>query len=417
MIKSKIVVLFFLTLKSSLIFSQDLDFRLSQIVDVYKLLPLACEDTQAFDDKLAGAGKQLFESVSLSGGQDTGCSKCHLDDKFLTDGLPISVGVGGRGEGISRMLSGEGVLVPRNSFSLFGRGLSDYRAYFWDGKILIDDKIQKLISPFGESISTRFHSPLSVAAIMPLLARDEFLGELSVLNQPESLSINEFYYQDRYVAASNYYRNLIFNSNVVDLKQISELFRTAGVNEDSFELADLGNAIAAFLIKDFSCFHTPWNDYLKGNIDSLSDSQKAGAIVFFGKGRCAACHEGRLFSDFKYHSIGVPQGGFGVSAMGQDFGRSEITLNVNDRFKFRTPPLLYVSKTPPYGHNGIFSNLESVVLHHVNPIIFYKDYEWPNEFEYLNSGKVLSSRDEILSYIDILNRQEIEVLLQFLEAL
>jgi hypothetical protein len=47
----------------------------------------------------------------------------------------------------------------------------------------------------------------------------------------------------------------------------------------------------------------------------------------------------------------------------------------------------------------------------------FKDYEWSDDFEYLNYGKVLSSRDDLLSYIDILNTDEIKDVVEFLRAL
>ena len=407
--------LLFLLFSTSLV-GQDLDIRLAQIIDIYQLEALNCSAHQNNSELLADAGKLIFETTALSGGNDSGCSTCHLDTKNLTDGLPISVGVGGVGEGLDRMQSGVGVLVPRNSFSLFGRGHQLYSSYFWDGKVeLQDDGI--LISPFGEEVSQSFDSLLSVAAILPLLARDEFLGVMGGSNQPHNLDINEYHYQERYEAASELYRQLIFEGVSPELSRIKDGLVTAGISKSDFELADLGNAIAAFVIRDFSCPESAWNDYLIGDRSSLSAEQKSGAVVFFGKGRCAACHQGPLFSDFDFHSIGIPQGGFGMGTLGQDLGRSEVSLRAEDRYKFKTPPLLLVSKTAPYGHNGMFSDLEDVVIHHTNPVAMFKNYTWSDDFEYLNYGKILSSRDELLSYIDILNTDEINDLVEFLRAL
>ena len=106
-----------------------------------------------------------------------------------------------------------------------------------------------------------------------------------------------------------------------------------------------------------------------------------------------------------------------MGPLGQDLGRSEVSLRAEDRYKFKTPPLLLVSKTRPYGHNGMFPDLEDVVIHHINPVAMFKNYTWSDDFEYLNYGKILSSRDEVLSYIDILNTDEISDLVEFLRAL
>ncbi len=44
---------------------------------------------------LADVGKVVFERPVLSGDKDTACANCHLDNKALTDGLPLAIGVGG----------------------------------------------------------------------------------------------------------------------------------------------------------------------------------------------------------------------------------------------------------------------------------------------------------------------------------
>ncbi|OXE29718.1 methylamine utilization protein MauG, partial [Vibrio parahaemolyticus] len=106
---------------------------------------------------------------------------------------------------------------------------------------------------------------------------------------------------------------------------------------------------------------------------ALSEVQKRGAILFYGKARCASCHSGDLMSDMSFHSIGVPQGNQGPHMFGQDFGRALVTLDNSDRYAFRTPSLVAVSKTAPYGHNGIFPTLKGVVKHHISPIFYYRD--------------------------------------------
>jgi cytochrome c peroxidase len=44
-----------------------------------------------------------------------------------------------------------------------------------------------------------------------------------------------------------------------------------------------------------------------------------------------------------------------------DLGRYEVTLNPNDRWKFRTPILRNVALTAPYMHNGELLSLEDVI--------------------------------------------------------
>ena len=86
----------------------------------------------------------------------------------------------------------------------------------------------------------------------------------------------------------------------------------------------------------------------------ISDRAKSGAILFFGKAKCAVCHSGPLFSDFEFHALAVKQTGPGVDLTGEDLGRYHATNDTKDRFKFRTPPLRNVTLTAPYFHDGIW---------------------------------------------------------------
>lgn len=85
--------------------------------------------------------KLFFKRPVLSGDKDTACTNCHLDNKVLTDGLPLAIGAGGIGEGEERLASG-GAVVPRNAFTLFARGDSRFKTFFWDCKVqAIDGQI------------------------------------------------------------------------------------------------------------------------------------------------------------------------------------------------------------------------------------------------------------------------------------
>ena len=67
--------------------------------------------------------------------------------------------------------------------------------------------------------------------------------------------------------------------------------------------------------------------------------QKSGAIIFYGKGRCAACHSGPLFSDFQYHGVGVFSKIYVDGKYVNDLGRGGVTGNPTENYHFRTPPL------------------------------------------------------------------------------
>ena len=57
-----------------------------------------------------------------------------------------------------------------------------------------------------------------------------------------------------------------------------------------------------------------------------------------------------------------------------DFGRENVTALVQDRYKFRTPSLLNVALTAPYGHAGQYSTLSSIVGHYRDVETALNDY-------------------------------------------
>ena len=399
-----------LTFQPTLALNNDRILKL--VVDTYGFEYAGCMvDPALIDQSLMGIGDIVFNTNVLSGDADTSCSTCHLDDKHLTDGLPISVGVGGVGEGHDRMLS-NGVLVPRNAFTLFGRASRDFNTFFWDGKVEAAEG--RIFSPIGNGFEKGFKSPLSVAAVLPILARDEFLGRQSFFSSSEHLvAVDSAYFESKLDAMNTILTTIVNSDKGTELRAA-----LAAAEVENITLDVVGNALASFIAKKNSeCQESSWQQYLAGNPTALSDEQKNGAVLFFGKGRCAACHSGATFSDFKYHSLGVPQGGFGTHIHGQDIGRASVTYDQEDRFMFRTPPLVGVSNTGPYGHNGTFESLREVVLFHLNPVPFLAEKGWASDRDFLNYGKILGRRSSMLTHIDISSEQELADILAFLEAL
>jgi cytochrome c peroxidase len=107
---------------------------------------------------------------------------------------------------------------------------------------------------------------------------------------------------------------------------------------------------------------TPWKAYIEGNLNAISADAKQGAKLFFQEPQlglgCVACHGGDFFTDERNTIVGFPQigPGKGDGPNGdEDFGREQQTANAQDRFMFRTPSLLNLLATAPYGHTGSLS--------------------------------------------------------------
>ncbi|MFT7582350.1 MAG: cytochrome c peroxidase, partial [Myxococcota bacterium] len=120
---------------------------------------------------------------------------------------------------------------------------------------------------------------------------------------------------------------------------------------------------------------TPWRAYVQGDEAAISDAAKRGTVAFFnlreqGAVGCANCHSGDLFSDEAHHTVGFPQldpsQGDGPTG-DDDFARERVTGVRTDRYDFRTPSLLNVALTAPYGHSGTYATLTDVLQHCANP--------------------------------------------------
>lgn len=103
--------------------------------------------------------------------------------------------------------------------------------------------------------------------------------------------------------------------------------------------------------------HAPFDAWIDGRDDAISESAKRGFILFNDKARCASCHTGWNFTDNKFHDIGLET---------TDVGRGEFEPNnVKARHAFKTPGLRDISLRAPYMHHGEVATLEDVMLHYV----------------------------------------------------
>jgi len=113
----------------------------------------------------------------------------------------------------------------------------------------------------------------------------------------------------------------------------------------------------------------------------LPDDAERGRQLFFGKARCAQCHNGPLLSDQDFHAMALPPFGPGrtrrCDPIPRAVGRMGATDDLEDAYRFRTPPLRNVALTAPYGHNGAYAQLRDMVRHMVDPVAMRA--EWTPE--------------------------------------
>ena len=116
----------FLCLFSSAVLSSEIDDRLNQFITRFNLRPI-----HKIEDKnpdLTALGEMLFSDKVLSLSGEISCQTCHHPDFGTGDGLPVSIGTGGRGIGTNRKIH-HGKIIARNSPSLFNKGHSLRRAF------------------------------------------------------------------------------------------------------------------------------------------------------------------------------------------------------------------------------------------------------------------------------------------------
>jgi cytochrome c peroxidase len=374
-------------------------------------------------------GQALFFDPIVSGPRSIACATCHVRSLGAGDGLPLAVGVGGTGISEERVRSSSGFVVPRNAMPLFNRGSKDFVAFFWDGRVQ-HGKDGRFESPLGNRLPSGFENLLAVAAVFPMAEPDEMLGRRASKTGSRGYhgelvggDVDSDNYQAR---TGSVFANLITrllapgvaNPDPV-VRRYRGLFHAAypDVAMGQFNIAELGNVLAAYIAAAFELRPAPWDRYVAGDAQALTEQQKQGALLFYGKGRCAVCHAGVQFSDFRFHALAVPQQRIGKHGPFLDYGRAGATSRGTDRFAFRTPPLRNVVHTGPWGHNGYFSSLEAVIAHHANPIpgLYATQQQSPLAAE--QTGRLVGFRSPILAEMPPLSPDEIRQLVKFLGAI
>lgn len=403
------------------------DLLLRKVIQAYSIQPFYPVKMNMGPKALLG--QALFFDPIISGPKNIACATCHIRSKGAGDGIPLAVGLGGHGQGVERLEKRDAFIVPRNTLPLFNRGSLEFSSFFWDGRLQLGPN-QRYESPLGENLPKGFDSLLAVASVLPLVEPDEMLGHSQQrakrqaqhgdLVTVEGVDNN---YQER---ALNAFQNIVARvsgTNRTLPEHISDkyldLIKSAypALYQEDIDITHFGNALASYIQIAFELQPAPWDRYVSGEEDALSVEQKRGAIIFYGKGRCAICHSGANFSDFLFHGLAIPQLRIGKHSPYLDYGRAVATSRAQDRFTFRTPPLRNVSETGPWGHNGAFTTLSTMIEHHSNPVPTLYKAQTDDQQQGSHAGRLLANRSPLLAEISPLSDLDIIELVSFLQAL
>lgn len=367
----------------------------------------------------AQLGELLFSDHALSGLKQTSCSTCHSGYFHFADGRRISSGLycTQAADGSQAFCSPAPPVEDGNVVGPFRTaGSNDFRSaptvintglfpslmmngrFFFEDPKFVDQHITD-VNELDPSYGFQIQQPEGVLHTRSLGASQPFkptpdkvemAGDWPDVGQPfrkPALAHDLAVFQGlaQRISNSSAYHQLFEAAYPVGESVYPNYDVHIGPG-DAVPFHAIADAIGYFEEIDLEMTNAPWDHFLTGEDDAISTQAKRGALIFFTRGHCSACHSGDLFDDFKNHNIGVVQIGTGEKDSDDadpkyrdihtyDFGLEEITHNRADRFKFRTPPLRGVTLTPPYMHDGAYASLADAILEHTSPRKYYAEYD------------------------------------------
>ncbi len=140
-------------------------------------------------------------------------------------------------------------------------------------------------------------------------------------------------------------------------------------------------SLAAF-VASLQSRNVPFDRFLQGEQEALSDAAQRGWELFRGKAGCIQCHHGPMLTDHGFHNLGLAPNPeifqtperhitfrrffrtLGVPNyfnLREDVGLYCISKEQQDQGRFRTPSLREVARTAPYMHDGQLATLDDVI--------------------------------------------------------
>ena len=390
--------------------AQDLDSQLAAALRSAGFTGIVGSSIQArlgrsIDPKLANLGRLLFFDKIPSLHDDNACAGCHSPTNGFGDTQSIAIGIQ------NNNLVGPNRSGPRNQRRTpMAANTPFFPALMWNERFFAVsgdpfDNSGGFVFPLPEG-ATRFppHDPIikTLAAAqgeMPPTELTEvagFTGTAGTIgpqfDQFDDGKGSPVPPPDASGSRNDPIRQAVLkrlNASPAYRELFGEVFPSVAAG-GPVDFSMFGRAIAEF---EFTLIfaNAPIDRFARGEHGAMSVPEKKGALVFFGKGGCVACHavagkSSEMFSDFKMHVMGVPQIApeFGLGKgnvifdgpdQDEDFGLEQITGNPADRYKFRSSPLRNVALQPAFFHNGSFTRLEDAIYHHLHVFESARSYD------------------------------------------
>ncbi|MEM7188995.1 MAG: cytochrome c peroxidase, partial [Pseudomonadota bacterium] len=251
--------------------------------------------------------------------------------------------------------------IPRNAQALFNLGYAEFSVMFHDGRV---ERLENglIRTPLGDLPGKGPLPVLAAQAGFPVISADEMAGHYS--ENDVSTAVR------RGVLTGSGGARQIIADRVAGIGAYKDRFAKIYGADTSLTYPLIAEALAVFMAHEWRADDSPFDRYLCHG-EPLSPDAEAGMELFYGEVGCSACHAGRFQTDHGFHAIAMPQIGPGKAERfethSRDTGRMRVTGDPLDAFKFKTPSLRNVALTAPYGHAGAYSNLKSVIRHHLDP--------------------------------------------------
>ena len=234
-------------------------------------------------------GKFLYFDTRLSSSDEISCATCHHPKRGWTDLEEVAKAVGHNGK-----------VGPRNSPTILNTAYQNRQ--FWDGRVKTLE--QQALGPIEADVEMN----------MPL---DKLLSKLNKIKG----------YQELFLVAYP---------------------KSKGIITKEY----LAKAIASFERTVVSTI-SPFDKYIMGDKNAISQKAKDGFELFKGKAHCVNCHDGFNFSDGSFHNIGLRDG----ELHGKELGRYVVKKRAAWYGVMKTPTLRDVTKSGPYMHDGSIKTL------------------------------------------------------------
>ena len=354
----------------------------------------------SINDPKAQLGKKLFFTKGLGGDSDSACVTCHHPSLGGGDDLSLSIGVGaeipdllgpGRFHDSTAANYDGGPTVPRNAPTTFNIVMWD-QVLFHDGRV---ESLGKTAGANGDD-GLGIRTPDSAFDVADPNAGTTLAAAQSRFPVTSPEEMRGFIFE---TGNSNDVVRASLDAKLTDFGSWDAEF-TAAFGDATINYGRVAEAIGEYE-RSQVFVNSPWKAFVEGDKSALSESAKRGAMKFFsriedGGANCISCHAGDFFTDEQYHVLATPQIGRGKgddngTLNNDDFGRFRESHVAADMYRFRTPTLLNVEVTGPWGHAGAYTTLEGMVRHMLNPTEAIANYDFSQLEHTLQAADMLTN--------------------------